>query len=144
MRINNITPSPVGSTKSRKKSDATKSSFPNFSEEVSNEEGALEAVDALPNLNPFLALQEYTDPQQEEKDDLNKASKEILNSLSRIRIKLLSEDLTLDDLKQLKHIIDAQKMTFKTQEIQELYNQIRIKAEIELAKYGQQVDLVNS
>ena len=95
MRINNITPSPVGSTKSRKKSDATREAFPNVIEEVTDEEAGVEAVESLPNINPFLALQEYIDPEQEEKDDLNKASKEILSALSKIRIKLLSEDLTL-------------------------------------------------
>ena len=135
MIINSIGTGRVQNLSSKKKlaKSGDKTKFGVFGREES-EDDALNIV-SIPNLNPYLSLQEYNYDTDEEREDLNKASKEILNSLNKIRIKLLSDDLKSEDLESLKRIITSQNGVFKTPEIQELYNQVRLKAETELAKY---------
>jgi hypothetical protein len=135
MIINSIGTGRVQNLSSKKKltKSGDKTKFGVFGIEES-EDDALNIV-SIPNLNPYLSLQEYNYDTDEEREDLNEASKEILNSLNKIRIKLLSDDLKSEDLESLKRIISSQNGVFKTPEIQELYNQVRLKAETELAKY---------
>lgn len=136
MIINNIGSGQIQNAAAKKKAnkagDKTKFSIFGAEEESANQP---KNIGSIPDLNPYISLQEHNTPAEDEREDLNKASKEILNALNKIRIKLLSDDLKIEDLEYLKRIVNSQNGVFKTPEIQELYNQVRIKAETELAKY---------
>ena len=101
----------------------------------------VEVITSVPEFNPYIFLQEYVG--DFEREELHKSTKEILNALHKIQIKILSDDLRQEDLERLKKIINSQVGVFKTQEVQELYNQVRMKAEIELAKYHSQQNYVH-
>ena len=47
---------------------------------------------------------------------------------------MIDNALSHDDLLELKNILDTQKLTFKTRQIQNLYDDIVLRAEVELAK----------
>ena len=136
MIINNIGPGQIQNVASKKKTSKTggKTQF-TISDNEEDTGYQPKNIGAIPDINPYISLQEHDAPIDEEREDLNKASKEILNALNKIRIKLLSDDLKIEDLEYLKRIVNSQNGLFKTPEIQELYNQVRIKAETELAKY---------
>ena len=135
MLINNIGSGQIQSPSHKKKLLKTGNNSKFSISNADNTENQTHDISSVPNLNPYLYLQEHNYDIDEEREDLNKSSKEILNALNRIRIKLLSDDLKFEDLESLKRIINGQNGVFKTLEIQELYNQVRIKAETELAKY---------
>jgi hypothetical protein len=136
MIINNIGAGQIQNVSAKKKAnkagDKTKFSIFGSEEESGNQP---QNIGSIPDINPYISLQEHNTTAEAEREDLNKASKEILNALNKIRIKLLSDDLKFEDLEYLKRIVNSQNGVFKTPEIQELYNQVRIKAETELAKY---------
>lgn len=136
MIINSIGSGRIQDINSKKKSQRTgdKNKFSILDYEHEEEQQAPN-ISSIPDINPYISLQEHASLIEDEREDLNKASKEILNALHKIRIKLLSDDLRTEDLENLRRIVNSQNGIFKTPEIQELYNQVRIKAETELAKY---------
>lgn len=87
---------------------------------------------ATSGINPFIFLQEYFDPRQEAEDLYEKGS-QILNFLNQIRLELLSGTLTEKNILHLKQALDNN-MSFQRYEAQKLYEEVKLRADVELAK----------
>lgn len=88
---------------------------------------------ATSGINPFIFLQEYFDPRQEAEDLYEKGS-QILNFLNQIRLELLSGTLTEKNILHLKQALENNNMNFQRYEAQKLYEEVKLRADVELAK----------
>jgi hypothetical protein len=133
MRIDSM--GSLNSAKSTQKKQK-KNSDVDFSEMMTADiEGSsnVEKAQLISETNPFLALQEVY-PEQQEDEELYEAGNNLLSQLHKIRLRLIDNSLSHSDLLELKQLLDAQNLTFKTQQVQNLYDDIRLRAEVELAK----------
>jgi Class II flagellar assembly regulator len=90
----------------------------------------------IPSFNPFLALQEVEGNKYEASENLKliEEGNTIIDFLNQIRLGLLNGDLSINNIRNLKEVIEQKKHKFKTVEAQELYDDIYLRASVELAK----------
>ena len=123
--------------KSRKKqnSSAISNDFEIFINSAESEESTLVSTAPL-QTNALFMLDTSSWQLDIEKEKVKKSGAEIIRALNGIRLKLINHQLEVEDLKNLHKIVLAQDCTFITPEIQDIYDQIRVRAEVELAKFN--------
>lgn len=90
-------------------------------------------VDSLHSVNPFLALQEI-DSYQTDQQKMLGTGKNLLTHLNDIRLALINGDLNKEHINNLKKTLSQQKLTLKSPELQQVIDEIYLRAEVELAK----------
>jgi len=83
--------------------------------------------------NPFIMLNEVSN-EEIEREFLKKNGKKVIDCLKIIRVGLLSGDFKESQLINLANSIDSLVYSFQSQEIQNLVEEIKLRAEVELAK----------
>lgn len=78
-------------------------------------------------------LQEV-DGYEEDKKKMKDRGAKMLSSLNKIRIGLLMGEITGDDIETLKSSLDDAKLELQFPELQEVIDEIKLRAEVELAK----------
>jgi hypothetical protein len=118
----------------QKKTSAGGFSLPDMTEDSEIENIATSLK--IPSLNPFLALQEVEGQPYERSEDekLLEESELLIDYLKHIRIGLINGDLNIQNIRNLKDIIEKKKYSFNSLEAQKLYDEIYLRASVELAK----------
>lgn len=90
----------------------------------------------IPTLNPFLALQEIDDSFYSLSDTkvLLDEGNTLIECLNQIRFGLINGELNQNNIRTLKEIIEKKKYKFNTKEAEEIYEEIYMRACVELAK----------
>lgn len=86
------------------------------------------------NYNALMFIDDIAN--HEEKQELVTIGGNILNSLNKIRLKLINNTLDISDIKSLESFVESGVYDFKNKEHEDLYNQIITRAKVELAKYN--------
>ncbi len=135
MKIDTLDSSSAIRKTKQKKSSSGFFSLPDSTDDDS-EIGTITTSAKIPSLNPFLTLQEVGEQEYNQSDDqkLLDQGGAIINYLKDIRLGLINGDLNIDNIRNLKNIIESQKYRFTTLEAQKLYDEIYLRASVELAK----------
>lgn len=92
-----------------------------------------ENINLLSSLNPFLILNEINS-EQRDKEELKKQGKRLIHSLNQIRLALLNGELSISTIESLKLALNDSSYSFQNPEIKSLIEEIKLRAEVELAK----------
>ncbi len=86
------------------------------------------------SINPLLLLQEADNEYQKEQKKLKRQGNNILHYLNKMRLSLLTGSLSENQLLQLKEELSQGDYQFSTPVLQEVINDIVLRAEVEIAK----------
>lgn len=139
-------PNKTGETqKAKKKDGAQKTGDSSFGSMVSDSgpasgaSGAAGASGLSPaaSLEALLSLQEAGDTTSEEaKARAKKRANEMLDKMEDIRMGLLMGGIPLKALQDLSKVIQSRKDDFQDPRLQEIMDEIDLRAQVELAKYS--------
>ncbi len=103
--------------------------------ESSNEDKAANSVSVnkMANTNPFIMLNEVSN-EEIEKEFLKRNGKKVIDCLKNIRVGLLTGEFKESQLVNLSKSIDSLVYSFQSEEIYKLVEEIKLRAEVELAK----------
>ncbi len=110
-----------------------------FTLTLDTDEDKVESICAAPKinyLNPFLSLQEIDDSisEHDEKATLLNEGGALIDHLKEIMLGLINGSLKENNIRKLKETIEQKKYKFFTKEAQDLYDEIYLRARVELAK----------
>ena len=88
---------------------------------------------SVPEINPFLFLQEI-DEYKEDQQRLKESGEQILKCLNDIKFGLVNGELNAGHMLNLKNALEKNRKKFKFLQLQEVIDDIIIRAEVELAK----------
>ncbi|MDX1923858.1 MAG: flagellar assembly protein FliX [Rickettsiaceae bacterium] len=100
---------------------------------ISSQDSSVSETASMRSVNPFLILNEF-DAAESEAQILRNKGRRIITSLRGILISLLSGSVSEEDLERLKNAIEDAEEDFADPELNILYNEIKIRAEVEIAK----------
>lgn len=125
-------PKNITNTKSKTllKKNKIKGSFIN---QTFHESTNIEATIQLPEINPFLFLQEINEYKHDQ-EKLKEAGSKILVCLNDIRFGLMNGELEEEHIKKLKKVLETNQHQFKYLELQNVIDDIILRSEVELAK----------
>ncbi|MCC2646109.1 MAG: flagellar assembly protein FliX [Rickettsiaceae bacterium] len=128
--------SSIRKLKQKKQSSIGGFSLPDDDNEEDEEITSVTTAHKIPSLNPFLALQEVSNPEYEssEHKKIIEEGETLLNYLKQILLGLINGDLNEYNIRNLKDIIEHKKYSFTAPEAQKLYDEIYLRASVELAK----------
>ncbi|MES2215058.1 MAG: flagellar assembly protein FliX [Pseudomonadota bacterium] len=121
----------VGS--SRRKT-ASKSSSGGLFCDLLDEKEEVASASSSCNLNPFLALQEFSSSYDQDIQKMKEIGASLLSHLNDVRFDLINGDVDKDHLINLQNALDKNSVELQFPELQEVINSIRIRAGVELAK----------
>lgn len=87
----------------------------------------------VPEVNPFLFLQKI-DEYKESQQNLKESGEQILRCLRDIQFGLINNEFSVELMSNLKNTLERNRKKFKFAELQEVIDDIIIRAEIELTK----------
>ena len=87
----------------------------------------------VPEVNPFLFLQKI-DEYKEGQQNLKESGEQILRCLRDIQFGLINNELSVELMSNLKNTLERNRRKFKFAQLQEVIDDIIIRAEVELAK----------
>lgn len=99
------------------------------------EEIASDNVHLLNKVNPFIIFNEINQDERE-REELKKEGNKLIASLNRIRLALLSGSLSIEIIENLAKTLDECSFSFTSYEAQSLINEIKLRAEVEIAKFN--------
>jgi hypothetical protein len=102
-------------------------------DEEREEEISSENINLLSSVNPFLVLNELNS-EERDKEELKKEGKRLIYSLNQVRLALLNGELSISTIDSLKSALDQSNYSFQSLEIKSLIDEIKLRAEVELAK----------
>lgn len=85
-------------------------------------------------INPFLALQELDTSYDEDRQKMTEVGTSLLTNLNNIRFGLINGEIDIRLLSSLQETLDNQNIELRFPELQQVINEIRIRAAVELAK----------
>jgi|GEM_PF-6244676 len=129
MQVGNISSSKIRSTKKQPKAGEA-----GFSVDTAEEENSTIPVKSA-NIGSLWQLQAYDDKSLDLEIMQNKGNA-LLEELRKLRMGLLSEELDQENLESLSVTLDNAKIDFKYPELQEILDEIRLRAAVELAKFS--------
>ncbi|MDF2965621.1 MAG: flagellar assembly protein FliX [Rickettsiaceae bacterium] len=126
--------SPIRKLKQKKQTSALGFALPY--DDAEEEVDSIVSAPKIPSLNPFLALQEVEDYDYDSSDNqkLLSESNTLISFLDQIRHGLINGDLNIQNIKSLKEVIERSRHKFASLEAQALYDEIYLRASVELAK----------
>lgn len=133
MKINNL-----GNIKNIKKSNQKKnvdSSFSTFFADEAKSE-AVSSAQPVNNLNGLIDLQEIVNYDEEKKQFLENSG-QLLVMLKQIQVDLINNNLSLDQMSSYQNKLDKLSIYFNSVELNELYNDIKLRLAIEIEKINQ-------
>jgi len=140
MKISNVGPSKAAQ-KGQKKGRAGKAG--EFSSHLDQSGGAEEKHVELTEMSPvasmdtILSIQEVGDSTQEEnRRALYQRGEDILDRLSEIQREILSGAISVERLQNLAQLLRARRETVEDERLQLIMDEIELRAEVEIAKWG--------
>jgi hypothetical protein len=100
---------------------------------VQEKENASSAI-PISGINPFLALQELDTSYDEDRQKMTEVGTNLLSHLNRIRFGLINGEIDVKLLSNLQEIINNQKIELRFPALQQVIDEIQVRAAVELAK----------
>lgn len=141
MKISNVGGPTKPTDKGRKKqTDSTKGGFSSHLDRASGaHDGSVELQDINPvvSMDSILSLQEVGDSTEEEsRRQLYRRGEDILDRLSEIQAEILSGAISVDRLQNLAQLLRTRRETVEDPRLQQIIDEIELRAEVEIAKWG--------
>ncbi|SCA57879.1 Flagellar assembly regulator FliX [Candidatus Terasakiella magnetica] len=140
MKISNVGPSKPA-VKSTKKEGTGKSG--GFSTHLNRATGGNEGQVEFQEVNPvasmdsILSIQEVGDATEEEnRRALFQRGEDILERLSEIQREILAGGISVERLQNLAHLLRSRRETVEDPALQQIIDEIELRAEVEIAKWG--------
>lgn len=137
MKIEGSGPLSPSNIKRKKSSGAQGGDFGNYIDTETSEE----KVNTLPPsvtptpMNPFLSLQEVTNPFSEEAKKAKQKGETMLTTLEEIKIGLLTGNLTEQQFENLSSLMTTREHIAHDTQLDSILSEIEVRAAVELAKF---------
>ncbi len=133
-------PHSVGTTAVRGRRRSRAASGNSFVEHLSFDDGVEASGGGAPvaPANPLFALQEVDDPPAERRRAAERRASDILRHLDEIRHALLLGTLSQARLAALARIVRQERQAVDDPRLNEILDEIELRAEVELAKYARE------
>ena len=140
MKVSSTGPA-KGVSKTAKKTKAGQASgdFASHLGKTSSSDGHTEIMETPPvaSMDSILSIQEVGDATEEEnRRALYQRGEDILDRLSEIQREILSGSISVDRLQNLAHMLRTRRQTVDDPRLQQIIDEIELRAEVEIAKWG--------
>lgn len=132
MQVGNIVTEKIHSTRKKKKADSASA----FTVSDEDDVGAKTISSGAVNVNSLWQLQAFDD-WSIDVDKMKERGEELIEGLNEIRFALLNGELYKEDLQSLAESIAKSQIELQFPQLQTIIDEIRLRAEVELAKMEQ-------
>ncbi len=134
MKISGINSATSSNNTSKKKAISGGGNFADYMNVSENEEtSASESASSITSVNPLFMLQEINEDGRSKKKMISHGF-DILAYLDKVRVDLLSGNMDIENLKNLESSIKNWRNKFDDPMLEEILNEIELRAVVELAK----------
>lgn len=128
MQVGNILPEKINSAQKKKKSSGSVFSVASDAEEA----GSGVSIGKV-NVSSLWTLQTMDDDVTE-REKFQHSCKDVIEELKSLRLGLINNDFSQANISKLTEVLKNSKLEFQDPEMQKLLDDVRLRAEIELAK----------